>query len=336
MNGDEHKPLWRTSDIYWLFAIALVMATSGIWGWLSPRPEIGQVAVLWVPSAVLLVAILRNLGRYVFCGLAIVVFYAMGFYPSFANDSQLSALALLSADVFEVIFIAISLTRLSGSHFRLGSPLSVAIFGATICIACALSGILAAVISQLPLGSMPIKPQAPLQVGVAWFTSNVATYFLVGAPLIAVTGRDASVTLAAAKKMPVPYLIGALLVMGLTFVGYFLPQVLAARTGLALGSSGLIFVAFPLAAYLAIRRGSTIAALTGAAIGIPSIYATIAGIGPFGNGNVSANVFDMQATLIVTMFTLLLVGAMGEQLRERSNALERALDDAIKRRGQRD
>jgi MFS family permease len=336
MNGDEHKPLWRTSDIFWLFAIALVMATSGVWGWLSPRPEIGQVAVLWVPSAVLLVAILRNLGRYVFCGLAIAVFYAMGLYPSLTDNSQLSALALLSADIFEIMFIVVTITRLSGAHFRLNSPLSVGIFGATVCVACVLSGFVAALISQLPLGPMPIKPQAPLQVGVAWFTSNVATYFLIGAPLIAVTGRDASVTLAAAKKMPVPYLIGALLVMGLTFIGYFLPQVLAARTGLALGSSGLIFVAFPLAAYLAIRRGSTIAALTGAAIGIPSIYATIAGIGPFGNGNVSANVFDMQATLIVTMFTLLLVGAMGEQLRERSKALERALDDAIKRRGQGD
>jgi hypothetical protein len=72
--------------------------------------------------------------------------------------------------------------------------------------------------------------------------------------------------------------------------------------------------------------------MVGAAIGIPALYATIAGIGPFGKGSVASNIFDMQATLIVTMFTLLLIGAMAEQLRERSRALERALDDVMSRR----
>jgi hypothetical protein len=332
MTGEEKPPMFKLADVYWLFAVALAMAGSGVWKLFALRPEIGQVAVLWVPSAVLLAAIVRNWGRYVFCLLAILVFYAVGIYPAFANSSQISALSLLSTDIFEVMILAIALIRLGGIGFRLDSALMVAVFGASALVACALSAVIAAAISQMQFGPMPIKPQAPLQVGVAWFTSNLATYFLVGAPLLALTGRDAAMTLESAKKTPIPSLLGALLVMVLTFLGHFLPQWLATRTGLALGSAGLIFIAFPLAAFLAIHRGATIAALTGAAIGIPSIYVTIVGIGPFGRGNPNANVFDMQATLIVSMFTLLLIGAMADQLRERSRALERALEESMKLR----
>lgn len=332
MTADNEHKLIKIADIYWLVGIAVAMATSGMWQWLSPRPEIGQVAVLWVPSAVLLAAIVRNWGRYLFCGLAVLVFYAVGGYSSFANNSQLSAFALLSADILEVMLIAISITRWGGALFQLNSALKVAVFCASAFAACAVTSFFAALISQSQLGPMPIKPAAPLQVGVAWFTSNLATYFLVAAPLFALTGREASVTLDSLKSDPIPTVIGALSVMGLTFAGYFLPPWLAANTGLKLGSGGLILIAFPLAAYLALRRGPTVAALVGAAIGIPTIYATIAGIGPLGRGNAADNVFDMQATLIVTMFTLLLVGAMAEQLRERSRALERALEDAMKLR----
>jgi hypothetical protein len=333
MTESNNPAAFRTSDIYWLFAIAVVMATSGIWRFLSPRPEIGQVAVLWVPSAVLLVAFVRNWGRILFCTLAIATFYGIGLIPAFKDHSQLSGIALLSADIFEVSLISLALVRWGGAKFRMNSALTVAFFGAALVGACFLSSMVAATVSQLQLGPMPIRTQAPLQVGVAWFTSNLATYFLVAAPLLALTAQDATEVFGRIKQTPVPTIIAALMVMVLTFIGYFLPQWLAARTGLALGSAGLTLIAFPLAVYLAIRRGPTVAAITGAAIGIPTIYATIAGIGPFGKGNAAANVFDMQATLIVSMFTLLLVGAMAEQLRERSRALERSLEDAIKLRG---
>jgi hypothetical protein len=329
MTPHAKHPAFKVSDLLWYVAIGLVLAGSGIWQTLSPRPEIGKVAVLWIPSAVLLVAVIRNWGRLVFCTLAIITFYGVGMISSFDNGSSVSSFLLLSADIAEVGLIAWVLTRWSGSEFKMTSPLTVAVFGLTTTGVCFLTSFLAASISQLPLETMPIVKSAPLQVGVAWFTSNLATYFLVGAPLLALTGREGAGQLDALKQAPVPLAIGALLVMALTFIGFVGPQILAEKTGLALGSGGLILVAFPLASYLAIRRGPTIAALVGAAIGIPTLYATVAGLGPFGKGNVAANVFDMQATLIVTMFTLLLIGAMAEQLRDRARALERALDEAM-------
>jgi hypothetical protein len=332
-NVSKKLPAFVLSDIYWLFAIAFVVATTGIWSWLAPRPEIGKVAILWLPSAVLLVAILRNWGRKTFCFLAIAVFYIVAMPSSFSNNSQLSAFSLLSADVIEVFILAFGLSRWAGPSFRLTSALNVAVFGGLAVLACATSGIIAALVSQIQVGPKPIGVEAPLQVGVAWFTANLATYMLVAAPLIALTGRESHKAWTDLKQSPLLYLFGALSVMSLTFIGYILPQWLAAKTGLALGSGGLILIAFPLAAYLAITRGPVIAALTGAAVGIPAIYATMAGFGPFGRGNASANVFDMQATLIVSVFTLLLIGAMSQQLRDRSRSLEKALDDAINLRG---
>jgi hypothetical protein len=328
----EKVPSFKFSDVFWLFAVAATMATSGIWEWLSPRPEIGQVAVLWVPSAVALVAIVRNWSRWLFCGLVVVIFMVVGGYRSFSENAVITTFSLLGADLIEIFTIGFCLTRWAGPKFYFNSSLSVAIYAAALVGACFLTSLIAAGVSQIENVAMPIVPSAPLQVGVAWFTSNLATYFLVASPLLAFTTRDAKATWEGLRQTPLAAFLAAIFVAVLTFVGYFVPQWLAARTGLALGGSGLTLIALPLATYLAIRRGTSVAALVGAAIGIPVIYATIGGIGPYGTGDIRDNIFDMQATLIVTMFTLLLVGAMAEQLRERTRALERSLEDAMKLR----
>jgi hypothetical protein len=331
-NENKVPPSPVIVDAAWLFGIALIMATSGIWNFLSPRPEIGKVAVLWLPNAVLAIALLRNWGRIGFCSLAVFIFIAVGLFPAVKANSIPSNLAFLILDIIEASILAVGLITWFGKSFRLNSAMNVGAFGIVTAGACLIGGIGAAIISQVPLGIGPIAIKAPLQVGVAWFTSDLATYFLFAAPLIALTGRGGRYIWSGLKATPISSTLGALLVMILTFIGYALPNWLAAKTGLALGSGGLILVAFPLATYLSFTRGPAIAALTGAAIGLPSIYATMAGIGPFGQGNAAANVFDMQATLVVSVFTMLLIGAMGDEMRARSNALERALDEAIKMR----
>ena len=331
-NENKPTPSPMAVDALWLISIGVVMASSGIWTWLSPRPEVGQVSVLWLPNAILVVALLRNWGRHVFSVLAVAIFLGVGLVPAFQNDSVLGALVLLIVDIIEVGFLALGLALWFGKAFRLNSALNVAAFGVVTSVACLIGGFLAAIVSQLPLGETVIATKAPLQVGVAWFTSDLATYFLVAAPLLAVTGRGGRYIWSGLKQAPISSALGAFFVMVLTFAGFALPQWLAAKTGLALGSGGLILVAFPLATYLGFTRGPAIAAIVGAAIGVPAIYATMAGIGPFGQGNAAANVFDMQATLIVCVFTLLLIGAMADEMRARSSALERALDEAIKMR----
>jgi hypothetical protein len=328
----EKQPAFKISDLYWLLAIGLTMAGTGIWEFLSPRPEIGMVSVLWIPSAIMLVALVRNWGRYLFIFLAILVFYVVGGYKSFEDGSQFSYFSLLTADILEFSLIAFILVRWGSSRFQFTGTLAVAVYSTSLVLSCFLSSFLAAAVSQVQMGNMPIDPAAPLQVGVAWFTANLATYFLVATPLLTLTASNSRPAIEALLKTPIKAFVATLLVIALTFVGYFLPQYIALKTGLALGSGGLTLIAFPIATYLAIRRGSIIATLTGAAIGIPTIYATIGGIGPFGDGNTQANVFEMQATLIVVMFTLLLVGVMAEQLRERSRMLERSLEDAMKLR----
>jgi hypothetical protein len=319
-------------DLAWLGAIALVMATTSIWELLSPRPEIGKVAVLWMPNAVLAVALLRYWGRPLFSMLLVVLFFSMGVFPSFETNSLISASLYLSIDIIEASLIAGGLLLWFGKGFRLNTARNVAAFSVVTSGACLVCGLLAAIVSQASIGNSPISNDAPLQVGVAWFTSDMATHFLVAAPLIAISGRGGRYIWVNLKQAPIVSLLGAILVMLLTFAGYALPQWLAEKTGLALGSGGLILVAFPLATYLAFKRGPGIAALTGAAIGVPSIYATVSGIGPFGQGNAASDVFDMQATLVVSVFTLLLIGAMADEMRSRSSALERALDEAIKMR----
>jgi hypothetical protein len=320
------------TDLLWLLGIGLIMANSNIWVWLSPRPEIGKVAVLWLPNAVLVAALLRNWGRIWFCLAAIFVFYIVPFYPSFLNNSLLSSAVYLSIDVVEVLVLVSGLLVWGGSNFRLTTGLSVAAFAVVACMACVIGAFGASAASQLSIGNTPIAQDAPLQVGVTWFMSDLATYFFLAAPLIAVTGRDWREIWSDLGQNWLICVMGGLGVALLTIVGHALPQWLSAKTGIAPGPGGLLLIAFPLAAFLATTRGPAIAALAGAAIAIPSIYATVAGIGPFGKGKIAADVFDMQATLVVSMLTLLLIAGMAEQLRDRSRALERALDEAMKRR----
>jgi hypothetical protein len=317
-------------DLLWLAAIAGVMATSGIWSWLSPRPEIGQVAVLWLPNAILTVALLRNWKRRGFCFLMLTVFVGVGLVQAFEDKSIPGTLALLLIDILEAGLIALGLVIWSGTAFRLSTALHVSVFGALSAGACLIGACLAAVVSQIPLGETVVAAKAPVQVGFAWFMADLATYLLVASPILAITGRGGQYIWSGMRQSPGISLMGAVAVMILTFVGFALPQWLATHTGLALGSGGLILIAFPLATFLSFKWGPAIASLIGAAIGVPAIYATMAGIGPFGRGEAAANVFDMQATLIVCVFTLLLVGSMASELRARSNALERALDEAIK------
>jgi hypothetical protein len=329
-NENKAPPTSWVVDGAWLIGIAVIMATSGIWNLLSPRPEIGKVAVLWLPNAVLAVTYLRNWGRVGFCLIATLVFLAVGLAPAISENSIASNFSYLTLDIIEASLLTGGLILWFGKAFRLNSALHVAAFGVVSVSACFVGACGAAFLSQVPFGTTPIASNAPLQVGVAWFTSDLATYFLFAAPLLALTGRGGRHIWSGLKATPASSSLGAALVMALTYIGFALPTWLAAKTGLALGSGGLILIAFPLATYLAFTRGPAIAALTGAAIGLPAIYATMAGIGPFGTGNAAANVFDMQATLIVCVFTLLLIGAMGDEMRARSSALERALDEAIK------
>jgi uncharacterized membrane protein YvlD (DUF360 family) len=191
---------------------------------------------------------------------------------------------------------------------------------------------LAALVSHLSTGDIAVAAQAPLQVGVAWFTSDLATYFFAAAPLLTLTGATGGKVRTRIMSTPMTFFALGFFVMVLTLAGFGLPQWLAKNTGLALGSGGLILIAFPLATYIAFKQGAAGASITGAAIGIPAIYATMAGFGPYGSGNAAANVFDMQSTLVVSTLTLLLIGGMADGMRSRTQALERALDEAIKMR----
>jgi hypothetical protein len=329
MSELETRRIFKSTDLIWFAAIVIIMLNSGVWALLSPRPEIGQVAVLWLPSAVLLVAILRNWDRPLFVALSVIVFYACGLAPAFENKSLLSSFVYLTLDCVEVGIIHAILLKLGGPNFRLSSALNVGIFLIAVVGATGVCGVIASVISRIPMGAAPIAIDAPLQVGVAWFTSNLATYLLASAPLIGLTSPDRQSLLASFRARPLKVSAAAFATAFLTLAGHILPQWLVAQTGLKLGSGGLVLIAFPLATYLAFRFGPTAAALCGAAIGIPTIYATMAGFGPFGTGGASENIFEMQATLIVCTFTLLLIGAMAEQLRERARVLERTLEQRM-------
>jgi hypothetical protein len=116
----ENKPAVtpsRLADFAWLAAIVLVMATTTVWELLSPRPEIGKVAVLWMPNAVLVVALLRNWGRPFFCILLLALFFGVGIYPAFQSDSVISSSFYLSIDIIEAALIVFGLILWFGKSF---------------------------------------------------------------------------------------------------------------------------------------------------------------------------------------------------------------------------
>jgi MASE1 len=305
-----------------------------MWGsaydFLSPRPSVGQVAALWVPNAVLMVAVLRNLKRPLFVSVAVALFYLVGLFRTLQNGDFLATFVLLSFDVVEVFLLVWLLHSWGGQLFQIDGALSVAIFTGAVLLVCGLVGIGVGFASTMSLGNSPIATEAPFSVGLGWLLGDSATHMLIGAPLLALSGRGGAEFVERTRGEA----LNAVMVVGLTLIvvgiSLWLPVSLKALSGVDLGNGGLSLMTAPLAIFVAFQRGPIAGALIGAVIGVPAVYATMAGLGPFREGHVSFGVFELQTTLILSMATILLVGAMSQELRARSEALERTLEEAMR------
>lgn len=320
---------FATGDFVWLAAIVITLFLSGFPGWdiLSPRTAVGGVSVMWVPTALLAGAVLRRLDRPLTIAVYCVVFLAAGLVTSLGNTDPVGTLGYLVGDLLEVSIAVTVWASWGGKSFQVDSPGAVVRFLAGSVLGSVVSGLYVTVLAHWDIAPVPGLQRNPAAVGIAWMTSNIATYLVIASLVIAITGRGAREFRERVSKTPLQHLAFAGLLLGLSATGMTFPHWLQSQTGVDLGNGGLILLAAPAAAWAAFRSGPVGAAATGALVGIPAIYATAWGFGPFGGADAPQGIFELQITLVLSAFAMLLVGSMAHEMRARREALERALDE---------
>jgi hypothetical protein len=318
-------------DWVWTLLIVATMIFSSVKGLdiLAPRTAVGGVSVMWAPSAVLAVAVLRTLERSVWIAVHVVAFLVTGLAASFGNTDTLGTFAFLLADLLEVAIAVAVWAAWGGPRFQLDTVGAVTRHALGVIAACAISGLLVTLFAMIRLGPVPTLTDNPAAVGIAWTTSNIATHLVIGAMLLVLSGRGGGVLADQARARPWAHAGFAAALVVLSSAGMMAPSWILRETGVDLGNGSLVLLAAPLAAYAACRHGPVGAGVTAALVGVPAIYATAWGFGPFGESDAPNGIFELQISLTVSTFALLLIGAMAAEMRERREALERALDKAL-------
>jgi signal transduction histidine kinase/CheY-like chemotaxis protein len=298
----------------------------GIWaaaigaGWvlasfdlLTPRMQPDNVALLWLPNAVLAVAMLRRIDRpgllALFCAVAIAAASVSGTIRS--HEGALGWALLAVANCVEAGLLAYVASRMGGVGFAFNRPRTVVVWTGMSLIASTASMLLASVVSSA--GIAPVLFEGSSSARLQWILGDAAPHLTLGALLVAVTSAGARTHLEEVLREPgrACVMIAAVLASGvIAFAG---PRLWDSGDGAV--HPGYLALAVPALMWAAFRYGpggGAVAALISLA---PGIALTVAGWGPFyQQGKHMA--LDLQVMIVAMAASTLLVGVLGATLRE--------------------
>ena len=309
-------PLWAR-----LLLVGLMAAVAG---WLSVRFTLvpGGPAMLWLPNAVVLAALLlsprRQWAAYVAVMLPVEVFADWGSF------SPLQILGFAAVNMFEVLLAAWAITRRCGRIFSLHR---VAHVGWFVLLSAGLSSGVAALLGA----SLHTHEPGGLSLGAHWLVwwLGDALGLLVLTPLLVdLWGpqvRSQHLHLLRSWRWWPETLV--LLALNLLVFGGQL-------TGMKTPVLSAVLV-LPAVAWLALRHGTVGGAWASLWTAALTIMLTAAGSGPYANADLIRSDLLLQEFLLVVVLSSLMVGAFVLESRQRENALRlflRALeasDDSI-------
>lgn len=187
------------NDGLWALAIGAVWVLAGN-DLLSPRLPPDNVAVLWLPNAVLAVAILRRIGQLrsiaLFAAAALAGAAVTGALRS--GDTAWSWVLLGFANVAEAWVLAALAHRFGGAPFHFHRPRNVALWAAAALAASSLSMGLAWLASEMGAASISFR-NAP-NAAAHWVFGDACAHFTLGALLVSATGPEARREVAQARR----------------------------------------------------------------------------------------------------------------------------------------
>lgn len=307
-------------DWRWLVAVGAVFIASGL-PILAPRTEPDNVALLWLPNAVLAVAYLRRFTHpkslLAITVTAIIAGALAGVYNSGDMPEWSSGLGwavLVAGDCLEAWILAFVVARFSGTNFTFRSSRDVLIWGGAAILGAAAGFFVSPLAEALGLAS-PISTNNMAAAFANWVFGDVNGHMTLGALLIVLTAPNAAdARRAITSDFPrCAFIALALFVSGIVaFVG---PQMWGGdvRPG---GHPGYIGLLVPAMVWAAFRYGALGAC---AALGLtlaPGITLALNGVGPFGAAESAPHLArELQILTLALSGATLLIGILGSEAR---------------------
>jgi len=307
------------NDVIWAAAIAAswVLASFDL---LSPRMAPDNVALVWFPNAVLAVAMLRRIHRRdlvaLFCGTALVAAGVAGWLRT--GESALGWSVLAIGNCIEAGLLAWAASRVGGAQFTFDRRRAAVVWMTAALTAPLGSMIFAFIAARAGFGPVVFAnfPESAFN----WMLGDAAAHFTLGALLVSATDGERAQRWARARARPA--LAGVVLAAVLSssvfaFVG---PEFWNGESGVV--HPGYLALVAPALMWAAFVYGPSGAAACSLLALAPGAALTVAGIGPFAQGD-RPLVLDLQVMCVAMAGATLLVGVLSATLRA---ARDRAQD----------
>lgn len=311
------------NDGLWAFAIAVgwMLASFDL---LSPRMQPGNVALVWLPNAILAVAMLRRINRpaliAAFCAVAIVAAAVAGTLRTGETSFGWSALAV--ANCAEAGVIAFLAHRFAGPHFAFHRPRAVVIWVCAALLGATVSMLLARLAGST--GLSPVMFNGALEPALNWILGDAAAHLTLGVVIVVATSPDAAPLIEKLRREPQRAVLMLAVVVAMSLIGFAGPQLWNGERDVV--HPGYVALVVPALMWVAFRYGAGGAGVASLIAFAPGIALTIAGWGPFSqHGEQMA--LDLQVMMVALAGGTLLVGVLGATLREardRASAADRA------------
>ena len=311
------------NDGIWAAAIGVswVLASFDL---LTPRMQPDNVALLWLPNAVLAVAMLRRIRSpglvALFCLVAIAAAGVSGAIRSSEGPLGWSVLAL--GNCLEAWLIAQAAYRVGGANFSFHRP-RLAVTWVVASLFAPLGSMAVAWLASLARVS-PVAMTGSPEASLGWIFGDAAAHVMLGALLVVATGDDAKAFVDRVRAAPGQALMMIAFVMGSGAIAFVGPQLWT--RGDAGVHPGYLGVMVPALMWTGFRYGPGGAAAASVMALAPGVALTVAGWGPFYQDGAPL-ALDLQVLIVALAGAALLIGVLGASVRDardRATAADRA------------
>lgn len=300
------------NDGIWAAAIGAIWILAG-WDVVSPRMPPDNVAVLWLPNAVLAVAMLRRIDKPRALALFAVVAFVFAAVPGAlrTGEDALGWSLLAVANAVEAYALAWSAHRFGGPAFRFSRPRNVALWVAGALGASTLSMLMAWIAAEQ--GLAPVDFSDAPRAAMNWVLGDACAHVTLGALLVAATsaGVDKQIAKLRREGPRVATMAGALVLSAV--VAFAGPRLWDATEQTA--HPGFLGFVLPALMWVAFRYGPLAAAGASLLALAPGVALSVSGWGPFAQEGLET-ARDLQILIIAISATTLLVGVLGAVVRE--------------------
>ena len=300
------------NDGIWAAAIGVswLLASFDI---LTPRMQPDNVALLWLPNAVLAVAMLRRIRSPqiigLFCLVAIAAAGVSGAIRSSEGPLGWSVLAL--GNCLEAWLIAQTAYRFGGADFSFHRP-RLAVVWVVVALVAPLGSMAVAWMASVA-GVSPVALAGSPEAALSWIFGDAAAHVTLGALLVVATGADARVLFERVRAAPDQAVLMMAFVGASGAIAFAGPQLW--NRGDAGVHPGYLGLMVPALMWTGFRYGPGGAAAASFLALAPGVALTVAGWGPFYQDGAQL-VFDLQVLIVALAGAALLIGVLGATVRD--------------------